>query len=536
MSQPSRPWARSPHERRKSRKLTIDRPVPLEKRCLMAPYVATYPLIATFTAAATPSDTNLGTVTVSENTAATTPLDSAAPITSVSELTPISSFGNDIVTIAAGPGGVFGNDVYAISRGAGDNSSTAVEGGPPGGGPGAINQPGIIYRVDPATGQTSQFFNLNSVMSQIDPASPTAANSLGPSTGINNWYSITFDSEGTFNGTPAMFVASVNHSDPNKNVIFEIAPNGTLIGVFAQMTDGGLAGKFVINPTAILMVPVQDEAFLNGLFAGSGISLSYGGSYGVFYFQSSSYSPGQVISNGASPPAGVSETDIGQPTVATTALNQTGTVIGPTIDTGIVVGLTASNSDYADPIYSAFTDFGTGTGGGIGAAPGYSGVQGLSGNLLISDGTTTPTTADGFPAATTPFRRFQSIAFDQYGYFSQSVQLTPATTTTGGFSTTTYTVTNPPTDWRKPLRQRPGHRSLRNGDAGCALADHADRGSRPGLRDDRRDQRRRRKRLPDYPRLPWHDAEQRQFDRLQRRRPNRPHPPGRSAHRFRLGF
>ena len=35
-------------------------------------------------------------------------LERMAPITSVSELTPLSSFGGDIVTIAAGPGGVFG--------------------------------------------------------------------------------------------------------------------------------------------------------------------------------------------------------------------------------------------------------------------------------------------------------------------------------------------------------------------------------------------------------------------------------------------
>ena len=65
----------------------------------------------------------------------------AAPITSVSELTPISSFGSDIVNIAAGPGGVFGDDVYAISRGARRQSPTP------------INRPGVIYRVDPATGQ-----------------------------------------------------------------------------------------------------------------------------------------------------------------------------------------------------------------------------------------------------------------------------------------------------------------------------------------------------------------------------------------------
>ena len=91
----------------------------------MAPVVATFPLTATFTAARDARRTQiLGTVTVSQNTTATA-IDTMAPITSVSELTPISSFGGDIVTIAAGPGGVFGNVVYAISRGGGDNTSSA---------------------------------------------------------------------------------------------------------------------------------------------------------------------------------------------------------------------------------------------------------------------------------------------------------------------------------------------------------------------------------------------------------------------------
>ena len=94
----------------------------------------------------------MGIITVEPNTAATA-LDTAAPITSVSELSPISSFGGDIVTIAAGPGGVFGNDVYAISRGAGDNAAD-----------GAINRPGVIYRVDTATGKASVFFDLNTVL------------------------------------------------------------------------------------------------------------------------------------------------------------------------------------------------------------------------------------------------------------------------------------------------------------------------------------------------------------------------------------
>ena len=49
-----------------SRDFKFDRPVPLERRSLMAPVVATFPLTATsFTAAATPMNSDLGTVTVS---------------------------------------------------------------------------------------------------------------------------------------------------------------------------------------------------------------------------------------------------------------------------------------------------------------------------------------------------------------------------------------------------------------------------------------------------------------------------------------
>ena len=193
------------------------------------------------------------------------------------------------MTIAAGPGGVFGNDVYAISRGAGRQRRRRC-----------VNHPGVIYRVDPATGKASVFFDLNSVISQIDPGNATpstpAANGLLTSTGLVNWYSITFDSEGVFSGTPAMFVSSVSRSDPSKNIIFEIAPNGTLMGVFTQMTDGLSSLNFNISPTAILIPPVQDQSFLSGLIGGSGIS-SVGGTFAALYFQASSYSPGQVISN-----------------------------------------------------------------------------------------------------------------------------------------------------------------------------------------------------------------------------------------------
>ncbi len=433
MSHPRKRRPRGAFRTPNYRAVKLERPVPLERRSLMAPVVATFPLTVSFTAATTPVNSDLGSVTVSENTTVGS-LDTMAPITSVSELTPISSFGNDIVSIAAGPGGVFGNDVYAISRGAGDNADN-----------GAINRPGVIYRVDPATGQASVFFDLNTVLSQTDPSNSTpatpAANSLGASTGLVNWYSMTFDPEGVFSGSPALFVSSVDRSDPNKNIIFEIAPNGTLMGVFTQMTDGLSALKFNISPTAILVPPVQDQSFLSGLIGGSGIS-STGGTFAALYFNSSSYSPGQVISN-STLPTGVSETDLGLPVIGNT-LGANGSFVTTGVATGPIVGLTASNSDYDNEIFSAFTDFGTPAAGGIPASPGFSGIQGSDGELLIGQTETAlPSTfsLDDFPAVSTQFRRFESIAFDQFGYFSQSVKLSSSTSGTG---VTTFTVNDPP--------------------------------------------------------------------------------------------
>ncbi len=110
-------------------------------------------------------------------------------------------------------------------------------------------------------------------------------------------------------------------------------------------------------------------------------------------------------------------------------LTNTNTVTTAAVNTGPIVGLTASNASYDNQIFSVFTDFGTPAGGGIPARPGYSGVQGSDGNLLIglAAGQRRATLAaerprsTHSPAATTPFRRFYGIAFDQYGYFSQGV-------------------------------------------------------------------------------------------------------------------
>ena len=516
MSQPSRPRSRGTAERRR-REVKFDFPVPLERRALMAPVVATFPLTVSFTAstAATPVFTDLGSVTVSQNTT-TTPLDTMAPITSVSELTSTSAFGNQIVTIAPGPGGVFGEDVYAITRGPGDNANL----------PNTVNNPGVIYRVNPATGQASVFFDLNSVISQIDPgnATPTtpAANGLLTSSGLVNWYSITFDSEGVFSGSPAMFVSSVSRSDPNKNIIFEIAPNGTLMGVFTQMTDGLSSLNFNISPTAILVPPVQDQAFLNGLIGGSGIS-SVNGTFAALYFQASSYSPGQVISN-SNLPTGVSQTELGEPVIQNVP-NAIGTIVPTSVSTGPIVGLTAANSDYTSPIYSIFTDFGTPAAGKIPATPGYSGVQGSSGELLIGGGIT-PTNVTGsgsldnlaLGAVTTPFRRFQSVAFDQFGYFSQSIGLTTTSSaTTGGSSLTTFTGRRRGTGFRwLPLCERPGLGAVRH------AAQHNCRSPQWGVR--------LRSGRPDRPGSGFgpdrnHDGcyRKRHSDRLVRRRHDRQH-------------
>ena len=176
-----------------------------------------------------------------------------------------------------GPGGVFGEDVYAIcARGAGANAAN-----------GAVNNPGVIYRVDPATGKASVFFDLNTVTSQIDPGQ-TAANSVGASTGLVNWYNITFDPEGYFNGQPAMFVTSVDRSDPAKNAIYEISPSGQFLGMFAQFTQGQNAMKFNVNPTSILVPPVQDQSFLRGLFAGAGVTLSNSTAFSALFFDANS--------------------------------------------------------------------------------------------------------------------------------------------------------------------------------------------------------------------------------------------------------
>ena len=67
------------------------------------------------------------------------------------------------------------------------------------------------------------------------------------------------------------------------------------------------------------------------------------------------------------------------PGAANTCPRQTtlpGGVTGTSLNLGPQGGLTASNPDYGNEVFSAFTDFGTPAGPGIPAVPGFSGVQG----------------------------------------------------------------------------------------------------------------------------------------------------------------
>jgi hypothetical protein len=375
---------------------------------LLSPVVVTAPPAATFTPAATTGNQVLGTVTIAP---ATTTVPAAYPsqaaVTTVTQLTPASSFGGDIVRIEPGPGGAFGNYVYAISRGAGENV-------------GAVGRAGVIYRVDPATGKTSVFFDLNTVVTQESPPSPSAENSVSTASGLVNWYDIAFDPEGYFSGQPAMYVATVDRADPNLNAVYEIGPNAQLIAVFTQFTSGQTAPgvKFNVNPSAIFVMPPQDQQFLRGLFtgSGSGSSTTAPPTFSALFFNANAYSPGTPISS-TTLPVGVTNTNL---------------ALGPQ------VGITDANIDYASRAYSVYTDFGTAAGPTSAAMPGFSGVQGLSqGEQLIQPpATTTTTTAltlDQTPAVSTPFRRFEDIAFDEYQYFSQGLPLT--TTTTNGVTT-----------------------------------------------------------------------------------------------------
>lgn len=428
MSHPSRPKARGPSRQKRDIRLEVQH---LEIREVLAPFLSVFPNTATFTAAAgTPS---VGTVAVTSQTTGTSTFASAAPYTSVSQLTPINQFGGDIVRIEAGPGGDFGKGVYAVSRGAGSNA-------------GAINRPGVIYRVDPATGKASVFFDLNTVIPQLNPNATSAANSAGTGSGLVNWYDISFDPEGYFDGRSSMFVATVDATDPTKNAIYRIGPDGSFLGAFITYSDTSLKGtRTSIQPSSILIPPVEQQSFLRGLISGTGLGASAvqnttpGTQFAALFFDANQYRPGQNM-NTSTLPVGVKSTAM---------------TLGPQVG----LASTSTNTDYVSQVYSAFTDFGVpafppDSGSPFPQTAGFSGIQGLGGGILIGSTTTntsvttgtqasgfalgTGGSVDAFPLADTNLRRFQDAAFDSYGYFSNGVVVTATAGTTTTAATATF--------------------------------------------------------------------------------------------------
>ena len=374
MSHPSRPWARGPAQRRR-RNLRIETVQALEERVVLVPSLALSPLTAVFTAAPTPTNQNLGFVSL-QPAAPDGSFPSPSPITTVSQLTDSSSFGGDIVRIEAGPGGDFGKGVYAISRGGGSNLN-------------AINRPGVLYRVDPATGKSSVFFDLNTVIGAIEPG-VTAANSSGTQTGLVNWYDLAFDPEGYFDGRPSLFISSADAADPNKNAVFRVGPDGSFLGAFAQFPAGTDAAGLAFNPTSVHVPPPEQQSFLRGLSVG-------GTNFGGLFFDATSYRPGQNIPQSA-PPTGVSNAGLTPPAT---------------------VGQAALGINYGSGTIAAFTNFGDfdpATGEG---SPGFSGIS--PSFIFTPAGATAPIAPDLLSFADSRTRRFQDIAFDQYGYFSNGL-------------------------------------------------------------------------------------------------------------------
>lgn len=427
MTQPSRPQARGP-ARRTRRRIAIEAVQPLEDRQLLTPFMTINDRSAVFNPTSTVTVDGVTTTTGTVDIVSTPSANSAAGFTTVAQLTSNAAFGGDIVRIEAGPGGDFGKGVYAISRGAGANADPNLR---PSSLPAPINRPGVIYRVDPATGKSSIFFDLNTVLSQIDPGTPPGNGAL-PATGLLNWYDLTFDPEGYFDGKPSLFVSSVDTSDPLKNTIYRIGPAGEFLGLFTRFGISPTTGTFPVQPSAVYIPPVEQQSFLRGLFVGDANS---DGGQPVLFFDANVFRPGQNVTG---------------PGVGVTATPMT---FGPQ------VGITSANAIYFSPIYDVFTDFGAPPAGGLPPAPGFSGVQGLRGDILIGSSLNPQpfAFADGFlngifystdpDAATpdtngvisTPFRRFQDIAFDQYSYFSYGSTVTP-----GGFLTPTTIAPIPP--------------------------------------------------------------------------------------------
>ena len=248
---------------------------------------------------------------------------------------------------------------------------------------------GVIYRVDPATGKSSVFFDLNTVIGAISPGA-TAANSSGDETGFVNWYDLAFDPEGYFDGRPSLFISTADATDPNKNAV---SGSARTVRSSARSPSSPSARNLHVRlqPDLGPRPPPEQQSFLRGPSVG-------GTNTGGLFFSATGYRPGQTIPGG-SPPTGVSNAVL---------VSRHGRTGGP--GDRLRAGTVAASTDFG-----TFDPF-TGTG-----SPGSSGIT-LS-FISTPPGTAAPIPPDLSPFIDTRFRRFQDVAFDQYGYFSNGLPI-----------------------------------------------------------------------------------------------------------------
>ena len=351
MSQPSRPQAQGPAQRRR-RGHQIEAVLTLEERCLLAPVVSLFPRLAAFTAITTlPTGTN-SRRRGRHRGQPDRRLPHRRPVhLGHASSTPTSSFGGDIVRIRSGPGGDFGKGVYAISRGAGENAGTS--GDQTTTSPtvtGAINRPGVIYRVDPATGKTSVFFDLNTVVSQLDPARDRrqlVGNADRPGQLVRH----RVRPRGLLR-RPAVDVRLERRPlRPDQERGLPDRPRRHVPGGVRPFTDGAVGSE-------VQREPERDPRARRRRTRPSSAACSPAAAQGRTtreplgpLLRRQRLLPGQNLSTGARLPTGVDPDRPGTP--------------------GPITGLTASNPDYLSRVYSTFTDFGTP------AAPGIEATTGL---------------------------------------------------------------------------------------------------------------------------------------------------------------
>ena len=174
------------------------------------------------------------------------------------------------------------------------------------------------------------------------------------------------------------------------------------------------------------------------------------------------YSPGQVISN-STLPTGVTQTDLGVPVVTHVLTNHEHGRDDAAVDTGPIVGLTARTPTTTTRSSRSSPTSARRPAGGIPAAPGYSGVQGSDGDLLIGQ--------DRRQRRTLAARRIDRHAAGGHhavppvrGHRLRPVRLLLAGRRPDGHerprpaaaATTSYTLQRTADLRRQPLRQRPG--------------------------------------------------------------------------------